>query len=52
MDANVRSSGQPQESLVFHLAAAATVCWALGSYNWDKEVSPIMGQGLSMASLL
>ena len=33
------------ESLVFHLAAAATVCWALGSYNWDKEVSPHNGAG-------
>lgn len=24
--------------MVVHSAAAATVCWTLGHYNWDKEI--------------
>lgn len=24
--------------MVVHLAAAATVCWTLGHYTWDKEI--------------
>lgn len=28
----------PGDSLVFHLAVAATACWTLGNYNWNKEI--------------